>query len=86
METIKQQHIHSDQVFERLLPAKAAAEALGISVSLFWRLNQLGTLPPPIYVTPKVPRWRWSELCAAMESRRKAGPPSKVAKGGRDDA
>lgn len=57
----------------RLLAAKDAAMELGICVSLFWRLNKAGDLPAAIYVTAKTPRWRKSELHAAMETRRVIG-------------
>ena len=57
----------------QLLSAREAAHELGICVSLFWRLNKTGDVPPAIYVTAKTPRWRRSELHAAMEPRRAAG-------------
>jgi predicted DNA-binding transcriptional regulator AlpA len=60
---------------DRLLPARDAARELGICVSLFWRLNRTGELPPAIYVTAKTPRWRRSELFAAMEARRTGRHP-----------
>ena len=58
---------------DRLLPARDAAHELGICVSLFWRLNKNGEVPPAIYVTAKTPRWRRSELYAAMDARRAGG-------------
>lgn len=67
------QNIH-DLSVKQLVSAKDAAKALGVSVSLFWRLNQLGAVPTPVYVTPKSPRWWLNELFAAMEARRKAKP------------
>lgn len=60
-------------VDDRLLAAKDAAKELGICVSLFWRLNKTGDVPPAIYVTAKTPRWRRSELHAALDARRSAG-------------
>jgi hypothetical protein len=73
-------HTHSSLPpnYDRLLAAKDAAEELGISVSLFWKLNSTGDMPAPIYVTAKTPRWRRSELYATMETRRATcGPKSK---------
>lgn len=58
---------------DRLLSARDAAQELGISISLFWRLNRTGEVPPAIYVTAKAPRWRHSELHAAMDARRTCG-------------
>ena len=48
-----------------LTAAKAAAE-LGIGVSTFWRDVLKAQLPAPYYITPKAPRWRRSELLAAV--------------------
>ena len=60
---------------DRLLQARDAALELGICVSLFWRLNKQGDVPPAIYVTAKTPRWWRSELHAAMEARRALNKP-----------
>jgi len=52
-----------------LSPREAAAER-GQAISTFWRDVKRGMLPPAIYVNPKSPRWRRSELRAALEACR----------------
>jgi predicted DNA-binding transcriptional regulator AlpA len=58
-----------------LLTAEEAAPETGRAVSTFWRDVKRGILPAPYYVTPKSPRWRLSELRAAVE----AAPRSRIA-------
>jgi predicted DNA-binding transcriptional regulator AlpA len=53
-----------------LLPAREAAAELGIGLSTFWRDVAAGRLPVAYYVTPKAPRWRRSELRAAVDACR----------------
>lgn len=45
-----------------LLTAREAAAERGIAVSTFWRDVKRGTLPSPVYPTPKAPRWRRSAI------------------------
>lgn len=52
-----------------LSPREAAAER-GQAISTFWRDVKSGRLPPAIYVNPKSPRWRRSELRSALEACR----------------
>lgn len=52
-----------------LSPAEAAIER-GQAVSTFWRDVRLGRVPPAIYVTERRPRWRRSEIIAALEKNR----------------
>ena len=52
-----------------LSPREAAAER-GQAISTFWRDVKRGRLPPAIYVNPKSPRWRRSELRATLENCR----------------
>lgn len=52
-----------------LTPREAAAER-GQAISTFWRDVKLGRVPAAIYVNPKSPRWRRSELLAALEACR----------------
>jgi predicted DNA-binding transcriptional regulator AlpA len=54
-----------------LIAAEAAAET-GRALSTFWRDVKRGTLPAPYYVTPRAPRWRMSELRAAVEAAPRA--------------
>ena len=53
-----------------LLTAAEAAAETGRALSTFWRDVRGGRLPPPYRVTPKCPRWRRSELRAAVAACR----------------
>lgn len=53
-----------------LLDAREAAIETGRALSTFWRDVRAGRLPPAYYVTPKCPRWRRSELRAAVAATR----------------
>jgi predicted DNA-binding transcriptional regulator AlpA len=44
------------------LAAADAARLLGISRSQFFKLPSSGRVPMPVYLTPRCPRWRKSEL------------------------
>lgn len=44
------------------LPAADAARLLGISRSQFFKLHSSGKVPMPVYLTPRCPRWRRTEL------------------------
>jgi predicted DNA-binding transcriptional regulator AlpA len=46
--------------------ARSAAER-GRALSTFWRDVRAGRVPPAYYVSPRCPRWRRSELRAALE-------------------
>ena len=52
-----------------LTPREAAAER-GQAISTFWRDVKLGRVPAAIYVNPKSPRRRRSEVLAALEACR----------------
>jgi predicted DNA-binding transcriptional regulator AlpA len=56
--------------YDPLLPAREAAEEVGLSLAGFWRAVARGRLPAPVYPSPKSPRWRASELRAALEATR----------------
>lgn len=56
-----------------LTPREAAAER-GQAISTFWRDVKLGRVPAAIYVNPKYPRWRRSELLDALELCRATWP------------
>jgi predicted DNA-binding transcriptional regulator AlpA len=55
-----------------LLTADEGAAETGRALSTFWRDVKRGTLPAPYYVTPRSPRWRLSELRAAVEAAPRA--------------
>jgi predicted DNA-binding transcriptional regulator AlpA len=55
---------------DRLLTAREAAEAVGLSLAGLWRGVAAGRLPCPVYPLPKSPRWRASELLVALEATR----------------
>jgi len=52
-----------------LTPREAAAER-SQGLSTFWRDVRRGLVPPAIYVSPRCPRWRRSEIRAALEGCR----------------
>lgn len=54
-----------------LLKANQAAAERGQAISTFWRDVKAGRVPAAYYVTPKSPRWRRSELRAALEACRR---------------
>jgi len=49
-----------------LITAGEAAKETGRGLSTFWRDVKAGRLPQPIYVNPRSPRWRLSELQQAL--------------------
>ena len=53
-----------------LLDARESAAETGRALSTFWRDVRAGRLPRAYYVTPRCPRWRRSELRAAVEACR----------------
>lgn len=53
-----------------LLPAELSAAEVGLSLPAFWRAVASGRLPAPLYPAPKAPRWRRSELNAALDATR----------------
>jgi len=53
-----------------LLTARESAAERGQALSTFWRDVAAGRVPPAYYVSPRCPRWRRSELRAALEACR----------------
>jgi predicted DNA-binding transcriptional regulator AlpA len=53
-----------------LLTAAESAAERGQALSTFWRDVRAGRVPPAYYVSPRCPRWRRSELRAALEACR----------------
>ena len=56
-----------------LLTAAEAAAERRQGLSTFWRDVRRGLVPPAIYVSPRCPRWRRSEIRAALEAFRAPG-------------
>ena len=53
-----------------LLSAREGAAEVHLSLAAFWRAVAAGRLPRPLYPLPRAPRWRRSELQAALEATR----------------
>jgi len=49
-----------------LLTVREAAAEVGIGVTTFWKWVKLGRFPQPLYPLPRSPRWRRSEVRAAI--------------------
>jgi predicted DNA-binding transcriptional regulator AlpA len=47
---------------DALLTAKEAAAYRRQGVSTFWRDVKVGTVPKPVRITPRAPRWRLRDL------------------------
>ena len=87
------QQAQVNKSLDGLIDSQAAVDFLGVSLSTLWRQVKDKRLPAPVYVAERSPRWRRSELLAALEAqrmtptehriarreppRRKAGTPSK---------
>lgn len=52
--------------FKIALRAREAAQALSLTLPEFERLVACGSLPRPVYIGPDIPRWRCSDLDAAL--------------------
>ena len=55
-----------------LLTAREAAAERRQALSTFWLHVKAGHVPPAVYVAPKSPRWRRSEIIAGIEATRRA--------------
>ena len=55
---------------DALLTARQAAAEAGVSVPSWWRGVAAGRLPNPVYPAERAPRWRRSEIHAALEATR----------------
>ena len=62
-----------------LLTAREAAAYRRQGRSTFWRDVKEGRVPQPIYIAPKSPRWRLSDLCPARATC-EASPQAAPAK------
>jgi len=54
---------------DRLLRLKEVLEIVNVSKSTWWEgcSERQGRFPAPVYLGPKVPRWRESEILALFE-------------------
>jgi hypothetical protein len=63
-----------------LLVAEHAAVEVGLSLPGFWKAVQAERLPAPVYPLSRAPRWRLSELKAAVEKTRSLPSRQKEAR------
>ena len=49
-----------------LLTAEEAAAEAGVALSTWWKWVKLGRFPTPAYPLPRCPRWRRSDVRAAL--------------------
>jgi predicted DNA-binding transcriptional regulator AlpA len=65
---------------EQLITAADVARMLGITVTSVWNGVKSKRLPKPMYVMERSPRWRPSEIKAAMELTRMTAPERRELK------
>jgi predicted DNA-binding transcriptional regulator AlpA len=63
-----------------LLSAREGAAEVHLSLAAFWRAVAARRLPPPLYPLPRAPRWRRSELRAALDATRALPAEAKAAR------
>lgn len=63
-----------------LMSARESAAELNISLPGFWKGVEDMRFPQPLYVLPRAPRWRRSELWAAVERLRMRPADAKAAR------
>ena|ERR1700722_20431857 len=63
-----------------LLTAEQSAPTVGLSLPAFWRGVAAGRFPAPFYPAPRAPRWRQSELLAALAQTRALPAVQKMAR------
>lgn len=63
-----------------LLTARQSVDELNISLPAFWKAVAEGRPPTPLYVLPRAPRWRLSELRAVSEGNRMLPAEAKLAR------
>ncbi len=62
--------MNKEPLMDPLLTAADAARELSCGLATFWRGVRDGRFPAPFYVAQRAPRWRRSELLAALEATR----------------
>jgi len=65
---------------DALISAESAATETGLSLPAFWKQVAAGRLPRPYYPAPRAPRWRRSELIAALEATRALPSEARAAR------
>lgn len=55
-----------------MLTAEEAAAEAGVALSTWWKHVKSGRFPAPTYPLPRCPRWRRSDVRAALEMPRAA--------------
>ena len=63
-----------------LLTADEAAREVNLSLPGFWKCVSAGRLPSPLYPAARAPRWRRSELHAALDATRMLPVAAKAAR------
>ena len=63
---------------DRILTAAESAVETGQSKPGFWKGVAAGRFPEPFYPAPRAPRWRLSELHAALEKTRSKPAEQKI--------
>jgi predicted DNA-binding transcriptional regulator AlpA len=58
------------EIVERLMNAQEIADYLNVTVPGLYLAVKLGRIPPPVYPLSPSPRWRKSEIDAALEQTR----------------
>ncbi len=77
---------NAEFMHDPLLKPRAAAAEVGLCPAAFWRAVSLGRLPRPVYPMPRAPRWRRSELLAALSVTRALPAEAKAARISMKDA
>jgi predicted DNA-binding transcriptional regulator AlpA len=64
-----------------LLNVRQLSRLVSMSVTSTWRAVSAGRLPRPVYISPKTPRWRRSEVEKVVADLKPGQRPRAVCKG-----
>lgn len=70
----------SEMTAEPLVTVEKLVEVTDSSVHTIWRAVNSGRIPRPIYVAPRAPRWKLSEVLAALEATRATPAEARAAR------
>jgi predicted DNA-binding transcriptional regulator AlpA len=70
----------SNLVSDPLLSAESAAAEVNLALPTFYKQVAAGRFPAPVYSAPRAPRWRRSELIAALEVTRALPSEARAAR------